>query len=140
MGEKTRKLVCQPDVAALVPEALARRYEFFPLRCSGGVLKVAVAEPLSAEAHDTLRYVVEREISETLYPAEVIRRSLDGLYGEWVGQKESIYNWREWRETQDDGTIIETGGESYRLREARRRRGSQARRRESPVDAGPTEE
>ena len=37
-------------------------------------------------------------------------------------------------------TIIETGGESYRLREARRRRGSQARRRESPVDAGPTEE
>ena len=37
-------------------------------------------------------------------------------------------------------TIIETGGESYRLREARRRRGAQARRRESPVDAGPTEE
>src|SRR5262249_42750810 len=32
VGEKTRKLVCQPDVAALVPEALARRYEFFPLR------------------------------------------------------------------------------------------------------------
>ena len=47
MGEKTRKLVCQPDVAALDPEALARRYEFFPLRCSGGVLKVAVAKPLS---------------------------------------------------------------------------------------------
>ena len=34
MGEKARKLVCQPDVAALVPEALARRYEFFPLRYS----------------------------------------------------------------------------------------------------------
>lgn len=74
MGEKTRKLVCQPDVAALVPEALARRYEFFPLRCSGGVLKVAVAEPLSAEAHDTLRFVVEREFSETLYPAEISPR------------------------------------------------------------------
>ena len=75
MGEMTRKLVCQPDVAALVPEVLARRYEFFPLRCSGGVLKVAEAEPLSAEAHDTLRFVVEREISETLYPAEVSPRS-----------------------------------------------------------------
>ena len=38
-------------------------------------------------------------------------------------------------------TIIETGGESYRLREARRRRrGSQAGQRESPVDAGPAEE
>jgi hypothetical protein len=106
VGERTRKLVCQPEVAALVPEALARRYEFFPLRCSGGVLMVAVAEPLSAEAHDTLRFVVEREISETLYPTEVIRRSLDGLYGEWVGQEESIYYWREWRAMQDDGTII----------------------------------
>jgi hypothetical protein len=31
VGEKTRKLVCQPDVADLVLEALARRYEFFPL-------------------------------------------------------------------------------------------------------------
>jgi DNA replication protein DnaC len=38
-------------------------------------------------------------------------------------------------------TIIETGGESYRPREARRRRrGSQAGQRESPVDAGPAEE
>jgi DNA replication protein DnaC len=38
-------------------------------------------------------------------------------------------------------TILETGRESYRLREARRhRRGAQARRRESPVDAGPAEE
>ena len=36
----------------------------------------------------------------------MIRRSLDGLYGEWVGQEESIYYWREWREVQDDGTII----------------------------------
>jgi len=42
---------------------------------SGGVLKVAVAEPLSAKAHDTLRFVVDREISEILYPAEVSPRS-----------------------------------------------------------------
>jgi hypothetical protein len=69
------------------------------------VLNVAEAEPLSAEAHDTLRFVVEREISETLYPTEAIRRSLDRLYGKWVGQEESIYYWREWREVQDDGTI-----------------------------------
>jgi hypothetical protein len=25
---------------------------------------------------------------------------------EWVGQEEAIYYWREWRELQDDGTII----------------------------------
>jgi DNA replication protein DnaC len=37
-------------------------------------------------------------------------------------------------------TIVETGRESYRLREARRRRGAEARRRRSPVDAGPVEE
>ena len=38
-------------------------------------------------------------------------------------------------------TIVETGKESYRLREARRRRrGAEDRRPESPIDAGPTEE
>jgi hypothetical protein len=51
------------------------------------VLKVAEAEPLSAEALDMLWFVVEREISETPYPAEVIRRSLDGLYREWSGRR-----------------------------------------------------
>lgn len=38
-------------------------------------------------------------------------------------------------------TIVETGGESYRLREARRRRRSDATRRRKPtVDTGPSEE
>ena len=38
-------------------------------------------------------------------------------------------------------TIVKTGRESYRLREARRRRrGAQAGQRQSPADAGPAEE
>jgi hypothetical protein len=36
-------------------------------------------------------------------------------------------------------TIVETGKESYRLREARRLRRAEARRRQAPVDAGPAE-
>jgi Type II secretion system (T2SS), protein E, N-terminal domain len=106
MGDQARSLHCPADVAALVPEALAREVEFFPLEHSGGVITVAVAVPLSDEARDKLRFVLDQEIREVLHPAEVIRRSLDGLYGEWVGGEESIYYWREWRNVLDDGTIV----------------------------------
>jgi len=99
-------LICQPGVATLVPEALARRYEFFPLRCSRGVLKIAVAEPLSDEARDALQFLLERDIVETLYPGELIRRSLDELYGERVEQEETIFYWRRWRDVREDGTIV----------------------------------
>ena len=106
MGIETQRLLCPADVADLVPEALARELEFFPLECSGGEITVAVAAPLSYEAHDKVRFVLDREIREVLHPAEVIRRSLDGLYGEWVGGEESIYYWPEWRSIRDDGTIV----------------------------------
>lgn len=106
MGDDTHKLVCPADVAELVAHALARQYEFFPLECSGGVITIAVAAPLSDEVHTTLRFFLDREIREVVHPLDVIRRSLDGLYGEWVGQEESIFYWREWRNILDDGTIV----------------------------------
>ena len=106
MGDELRRLLCPADVAGLVPEALAREFEFFPLECSGGVMTVAIVAPLSDEAHDTLRFVLDREVCEVLHPAEVIRSSLDELYGARVEQEGSIYYWREWRNILDDGTIV----------------------------------
>lgn len=106
MNDETRRLLCPPDVADLVPEALARQFEIFPLESSEGVITIAVGAPLPDEAHDTLRFVLDREIRAVLHPAEVIRRSLDVLYGEWVGREGSLYYWREWRDILDDGTIV----------------------------------
>lgn len=106
MSDETQKLLCPAEMADLVPEVFARQYEFFPLGCSGDVITVAVGAPLSDGAQDVLRFVLRREIREVLHPAEVIRRSLDGLYGEWVGREESIYYWWEWRDVLDDGTIV----------------------------------
>jgi hypothetical protein len=106
MSDEMPMLVCPPDVADSVPHALARQFGFFPLEGSGEVITVAVEAPLTYEAHETLRFVLGREIREVFHPAEVIRRSLDGLYGEWVGREESIYYWREWRSIRDDSTIV----------------------------------
>ncbi|MFO0957872.1 MAG: hypothetical protein U0800_10495 [Isosphaeraceae bacterium] len=106
MDDNMRRLPGQPHIAKFVPEALARELEFFPMRCSGGVLKIAVAGLLSDEAQEKIRFVVDRDVSESLYPLDVIRRSLDGLYGLRVEQEESIFYWREWRDVQEDGTIV----------------------------------
>ena len=52
------------------------------------------------------RFVIGREINQTLYPVDVVRRSLDRGYGERVGEEESIFYWPGWRDVEEDGTII----------------------------------
>src|SRR5689334_1524969 len=82
MGEGTPRLTCRPEVAALVPERLAREADAFPVDRSGNVITFAVARPLSKEERGKLRFILNCEIREEFYPIEAIRRALDDHYGE----------------------------------------------------------
>jgi hypothetical protein len=81
MGEETAKLTYRPEVAALVPERLARENDSFPLERSGNEMTFAVARPLSGEVLEKLEFVLNCEIREEVYPIEAIRRALDDHYG-----------------------------------------------------------
>lgn len=49
-----RTLVVAPEVLALVPAAEALRHRLLPLSQDGGVVRVAVADPLATEGLDAL--------------------------------------------------------------------------------------
>jgi type II secretory ATPase GspE/PulE/Tfp pilus assembly ATPase PilB-like protein len=66
---------------ALVPGALARRYQLFPLFLSGNELSVAMADPLHKEAIDTLSRVTGCQITISVGLVREIREMQDLVYG-----------------------------------------------------------
>jgi hypothetical protein len=108
MTDDNRKLACSAEVLALVPESLAREYGLFPLKSDRSGLTVAVAEPLSAEDLDSVRFVLGREVHQIKCPAEAIWRALNDHFARQLFEDSdlSTYYRREWWNVLDDGTII----------------------------------
>src|SRR3972149_6248937 len=55
-------LQLEPSVKEKVPEALARRYHFLPLRITDSYLEIATANPFDLDAEKTLAFATGREI------------------------------------------------------------------------------
>jgi len=106
MGNQSQRLHCPTDVAKLVPESLARQFEFFPLGWTHGRFTIAVGAPFTDDDRDAIEFVLKGEVCEVVHPPKLIQASLDELYGPWVGGEESIYYWREWHDVREDGTIV----------------------------------
>jgi type II secretory ATPase GspE/PulE/Tfp pilus assembly ATPase PilB-like protein len=70
-----------PDVFALVPEDVARRFRVVPVADDGIYLTVAVADPLDFESLDTLPHVLNREVNTVCATPAAIRALIRQNYG-----------------------------------------------------------
>ena len=73
-------LQLEPSVKEKVPEALARRYHFLPLRITDSYLEIATANPFDLDAEKTLAFATGREIRMLLLAPSKIGEKLDELY------------------------------------------------------------
>jgi type IV pilus assembly protein PilB len=72
-----------PSVEAmtLLPRALATRYNVFPIAKDGGVLKLAISDPLDVDAIDSLSHVIKLTIEPSVAPAGEIKHAITRFYG-----------------------------------------------------------
>jgi general secretion pathway protein E/type IV pilus assembly protein PilB len=69
------------EAMALVSRALATRYNVFPISREGGVLKLAIADPLDVDAIDSLSHVIKLTIEPSVAPASDIKHAITRFYG-----------------------------------------------------------
>jgi hypothetical protein len=98
-------LTCRPEIAELLPEALAREAGVFPIDLSEDTFVLAAAGPLSDEVCDTLRFVLGREIRIVVKPDEAIRKALDDCYGADNAVEVSLFYSRKSARILDTGAV-----------------------------------
>ncbi|MCS6243174.1 MAG: Flp pilus assembly complex ATPase component TadA [Opitutus sp.] len=69
------------EAMALVSRAFATRYNVFPISREGGVLKLAIADPLDVDAIDSLSHVIKLTIEPSVAPAGDIKHAITRFYG-----------------------------------------------------------
>ncbi|HPT86738.1 MAG TPA: type II secretion system ATPase GspE [Bacillota bacterium] len=75
-----------PDVVALVPETLARKYRIFPVERNGDRLVLGMVDPTNILAIDDLRLSLKMEIQ----PVIVTEEDLNHTFNQYYGIKESV--------------------------------------------------
>jgi type IV pilus assembly protein PilB len=69
-----------PELARLVPQALARRLVAVPVRNEGDVLTVAISDPLNVTAFDVLEQTTRLQVNLVAAPAGDIHLAIERLY------------------------------------------------------------
>jgi type IV pilus assembly protein PilB len=70
----------EPEIIALIPEKVARKYQVVPLFRVANTLTVGMANPQNIEVIDELALLTSLEISPILAPADSINEALDRFY------------------------------------------------------------
>lgn len=68
------------EVLEIMPRALAVRYNVFPLSKGGGMLRVAIADPLDVDGIDSLSHVLQVTIEPCVASREQIEKAIDKYY------------------------------------------------------------
>ncbi|MDQ2085281.1 ATPase, T2SS/T4P/T4SS family [Herbivorax sp. ANBcel31] len=85
----------------LIPESLAKRYELIPIELQGGVLKVAMSDPLNVFAIDDVTIYSGKDVQPVIATSGEIIRAIDKYYGkqhaleaveEFKKENESTFN------------------------------------------------
>ncbi len=79
-----------PEVIAMVPADVARRYRVVPVMRNEGTLTVAMADPSDLEALDSIRYILHMDVEGVVASRKAIDRALDYYYGELGDSVESF--------------------------------------------------
>ncbi|MDF3057442.1 MAG: type fimbrial assembly protein PilB [Rariglobus sp.] len=84
--------VPSPEAMALVPRAMAVRYNVFPLSKEGGVLQLAISDPLDVDAIDSLGHVLKLTIEPSVAPADEIKHTIERFYGKDASELDAMLN------------------------------------------------
>jgi general secretion pathway protein E/type IV pilus assembly protein PilB len=80
------------EAMALVPRAMAVRYNVFPLSKDGGALQLAISDPLDVDAIDSLGHVLKLTIEPSVAPLEEIKHTIDRFYGKDSSELDAMLN------------------------------------------------
>lgn len=69
------------DIAALIPESVAERYQVIPIACEGRFLTLAMADPTNFYAIDDVHRVSQYEVNAVIASEKEIRRLISESYG-----------------------------------------------------------
>ncbi|MFC5453087.1 GspE/PulE family protein [Paenibacillus aestuarii] len=75
------KYQINPDIAKIIPESMARRYQAIPLHKEGGKLMVAMADPLDYFAIEELRMSTGFRIEPAISSRDELQRAIARHYG-----------------------------------------------------------
>ncbi|MFN3409092.1 MAG: GspE/PulE family protein [Limisphaerales bacterium] len=106
-----------PEVIATIPAAQARALECLPVEQDGGVLKVALLDPLNPSRMDEVSFVSKRDVQVVIAHPDEIKAGLEKYYAgddggnlseilKELGADESIAQEVQHLEEQDDETVI----------------------------------
>jgi type IV pilus assembly protein PilB len=79
-----------PEILRLIPTGLARLHGALPVGLADNAIKVALADPLDAQAVEDLRFALGRDIQVVIAPTAQIEERLRRHYGEDTSSMEEI--------------------------------------------------
>ncbi len=69
------------EVINLIPRRIANRYEVVPISLSGGILRIAMADPADIESLDVIRHLMKMDVEGVIASKRQIQRALEFYYG-----------------------------------------------------------
>lgn len=75
------------ELAQVVPQSLARKYNVVPVRDDGTTLSIAMEDPLNFPATDAVRMATKRKVTPLLATPEALSRAITDLYGSESAEK-----------------------------------------------------
>jgi type IV pilus assembly protein PilB len=71
-----------PEAIKLIPAKVAQMYKCLPISVQGGVLQVALAEPLNPQVADEIQFAAKCDIQIVVADPADIQKALDRFYGQ----------------------------------------------------------
>ncbi|MBA1336986.1 MAG: Type IV fimbrial assembly, ATPase PilB [Firmicutes bacterium] len=81
------KYYIDPEIARLIPESLARRYNAIPIKKYNGILTVAMSDPMNIFAIDELKLATGMNIQPAIASEDDIRSAIEFYYGKQTAEK-----------------------------------------------------
>jgi len=69
------------DVVDMIPGEVARRYTVMPVTMSGGILRIAMADPADLESLDAIRYLLKMDVEGVVSSKRQIKQAISYYYG-----------------------------------------------------------
>ena len=92
------------EVVDMIPGEVARRYTVMPVTMSGGILRVAMADPADLESLDAIRYLLKMDVEGVVSSKRQIKQAIAYYYGN-VEEDSADQLMTELTETTTDLTV-----------------------------------
>ncbi|NLE55137.1 MAG: Flp pilus assembly complex ATPase component TadA [Lentisphaerae bacterium] len=92
------------EVVDMIPGEVARRYTVMPVTMSGGILRVAMADPADLESLDAIRYLLKMDVEGVVSSKRQIKQAISYYYGN-VEEDSADQLMTELTETTTDLTV-----------------------------------